>query len=249
LHALLLTGIAIWCFVTALAGGLVGLVLGNIRLPVLVLAASSPAAGAGANIGVSALAALAAAVTHVRAGRIDWRLFLWMAPPSIVGALVGGLLSGAVPGDALLVAIGVTLVVFGIDLLRPRSGSQPAPETGPKAAPAIVSGAAIGLLGGFVGLILGSLRIGALLRFVGADAFRAVGTNALVGFFLGAAGVLGHLRHGIDWTLLLVGAGASVPGSWLGARLTGRLDEHQLLRAVGGVLLVAGSATIVQGVL
>jgi uncharacterized protein len=248
LHALLLTGIAIWCFVTAVAGGLVGLVLGNIRLPVLVLAASSPAAGAGANIGVSAVAALAAAVTHVRAGRIDWRLFFWMAPPSIVGALVGGLLSGTVPGDALLIAIGITLLVFGIDLLRPRPGSQPARETGPKPVAAVVSGAAIGLLGGFVGLILGSLRIGALLRFVGADAFRAVGTNTLVGFFLGAAGVLGHLTHGIDWTLLLVGAAASIPGSWLGARLTGRLDERQLLRAVGGVLVVAGSATLVQGV-
>jgi len=222
-------------------------VLGNIRLPVLVLAASSPAAGAGANIGVSALAALAAAFTHVRAGRIDWRLVLWMAPPSIAGALIGGLLSGAVPGDALLIAIGVTLILFGFDLLRPRHGSQPALETGPNPAAAVVSGAAIGLLGGFVGLILGALRIGALLRFVGGDAFRAVGTNALVGFFLGVAGVLGHLTNGVDWTLLGVGAGASIPGALLGARFTGRLDERQLLRAVGGVLLVAGSAMIVQG--
>jgi uncharacterized membrane protein YfcA len=74
LEALLLAGVALWCFLTAVAGGLVGLVLGNIRLPVIVLAASSPAAGAGANIGISALAALTAAVTHIRAGRIDWRV-------------------------------------------------------------------------------------------------------------------------------------------------------------------------------
>jgi uncharacterized membrane protein YfcA len=248
LQTLLLIGIAVWCFVTAVAGGLVGLVLGNIRLPVLVLAASSPAAGAGANIGISALAALAAGITHVRAGRIDWRLFLWMAPASVVGAVVGGLLSGAVPGDALLVVIGVTLIAFGIDLLRPRRATQPARESGANPTGAVVSGAAIGLLGGFVGLILGSLRIGVLLRLMGGDAFRAVGTNALVGFSLGVAGVLGHLTHGIDWTLLAVGAGASVPGAFLGARLTGRLDERQLLRAVGCVLLVAGSATIVQGV-
>lgn len=233
---------------TALAGGLVGLVLGNIRLPVLILAASSPAAGAGANIGVSALAALAAAVTHVRAGRIDWRIFLWMAPPSVVGALAGGLLSGTVSGDALLIAIGVTLIVFGLDLLRPQRVSDPQSEAEPNPAAAVVTGAAIGLLGGFVGLILGSLRIGALLRFVGADAFRAVGTNVLVGFFLGVAGVLGHLTHGIDWTLFAVGAAASIPGSLLGARLTGRLDERQLLRAIGCVLLVAGGATVAQGV-
>jgi len=240
--------IALWCFVTAVAGGLVGLVLGNIRLPVLVLAASSPAAGAGANIGVSALAALAAALTHIRAGRIDWRLFGWMAPPSIAAAAVGGLLSGEVPGDALLIAIGVTLIVFGLDLVRPRNARRRPDPAAVSPTAAVVTGAAIGLLGGFVGLILGALRIGALIRFVGADTFRAVGTNVAVGFCLGVAGVLGHLAHGVDWTLFAVGAGASIPGSLVGARLTGRLDERQLLRAVGGVLLVAGAAMIVQGV-
>lgn len=247
MHALLFVGVGLWCFVTALAGGLVGLVLGNIRLPVLVLAASSPAAGAGTNIGVSAVAALSAAVSHVRAGRIDWRLFVWMAPPSMAGAAIGGLLSGAVPGNALLVVIGVTLLVFGVDLLRPQPGG---PETGsrPRAAAAILTGALIGLLGGFVGLILGALRFPALLRF-GADPFRAVGTNAAVGFCLGSAGLFGHLPGGVDWTLLAVGALTSVPGAILGARLTGRLDEGQLLRAVGVVLLVGGTVTILQGIL
>jgi uncharacterized membrane protein YfcA len=223
-------------------------VLGNIRLPVIVLAASSPAAGAGANIGISAVAALAAAITHIRAGRIDWTLFLWMAPASIVGALAGGVVSGAIPGDALLIAIGITLIVFGVDLLRPaHAGARQHPgDIHPTAA--VVWGAVIGLLGGFVGLILGSLRIGALLRFIGADPFRAIGTNVAVGFCLGVAGVLGHLNGGVDWTLLAVGAAASVPGSLLGARLTGRLHERQLLRAVGAVLLVAGAAMIVEGI-
>ena len=221
--------------------------LGNIRLPVIVLAASSPAAGAGANIGISAVAALTAAITHIRAGRIDWRLFLWMAPSSVVGALVGGLVSGAIPGDALLIAIGATLIVFGIDLLRPTDDAGRPRQGVIRPGAAVLWGALIGVLGGFVGLILGSLRIGALLRFIGADAFRAVGTNVAVGFCLGVAGVLGHLNGGVDWTLLAVGAAASVPGALLGARLTGRLNEKQLLRAVGAVLLVAGAAMIVEG--
>ena len=211
----------------------------------IVLAASSPAAGAGANIGVSAVAALTAAVTHIRAGRIDWRIFLWMAPPSVVAAAAGGLLSGEVPGDVLLGVIGVTLLAFGVDLLRPRRRALREPASLNPAA-VVATGAVIGLLGGFVGLILGSLRIGALLRFVGGDTFRAVGTNVAVGFCLGVAGVFGHLSGGVDWTLLAVGSAASVPGALLGARLTGRLDEHQLLRAVGVVLLVAGSAMLVQ---
>jgi uncharacterized membrane protein YfcA len=242
---LILTAVALWCFVTALAGGLAGLVLGNLRLPVVVLAASSPAAGAGANIGVSAVAALTASITHLRAGRIDWRVFAWMAPPSVLAAAAGGLLSGEVPGEALLVVIGATLLVFGADLLRPRaSTARRAKAVRPAAA--VATGVVIGLLGGFVGLILGSLRIGALIRFVGADTFRAVGTNVAVGFCLGVAGVFGHLAGGVDWTLLLVGGAASVPGALLGARLTGRLNEQQLLRAVGVVLLVAGSAVLVQ---
>jgi len=222
-------------------------VLGNIRLPVIVLAASSPAAGAGANIGISAAAALTAAITHIRAGRIDWTLFLWMAPASVVGAVVGGLLSGAIPGAALLIAIGATLIVFGIDLLRPTHDGARPQQGVIRPGPAVLWGALIGLLGGFVGLILGSLRIGALLRFIGADAFRAVGTNVAVGFCLGVAGVLGHLNGGVDWTLLAVGASASIPGALFGARLTGRLNEKQLLRAVGAILLVAGAAMIVEG--
>jgi uncharacterized protein len=249
LHALLLVAVGLWCFVTALAGGLVGLVLGNIRLPVLVLAASSPAAGAGANIGVSAIAALASATAHIRAGRIDWRLFAWMAPPSMLGAVAGGLLSGAVPANALLVVIGVTLLVFGADLLRSKPDGRRADPGGFSARAAILTGALIGVLGGFVGLILGALRLPALLRFVGAEPFRAVGTNAAVGFCLGIAGVFGHLPGGVDWTLLGVGAVTSVPGAIVGARLTGRLDERQLFRAVGVVLLVAGTAMILQGIL
>ena len=247
MHALVLVLVGLWCFVTALLGGLVGLVLGNIRLPVVVLAASSPAAGAGANIGVSAVAALAAAIAHIRAGRIDWRLFAWMAPPSMAGAVIGGLLSGAVPADTLLVVIGVTLLLFGTDLVRAKASERQNGSGRVSVRAAVLTGAVIGLLGGFVGLILGALRLPALLRFAGADPFRVVGTNAAVGFCLGFAGVFGHLPGGVDWPLLGVGAATSVPGAILGARLTGRLDERRLLRVVGLVLLVAGGSMIVQG--
>jgi uncharacterized membrane protein YfcA len=263
-----------WCFVVALAGGAVGLVLGNIRLPAVLLVASTPAAGAGANIGISGVAAFAAAAAHIRAGRINWRLFAWMTPPSMAGAVVGGLVSGAIPDTALLIVIGVTLVYFGIDLLRkeardakrgraaagakaaaapgakPADGDAPAAEAPPgdqlDVRAAVVSGALIGLLGGLVGLILGALRMPALLRWVGEVPHRAVGTNLAVGFWVGVAGVAGHLPGGVDWTALGAGAAASVPGALLGARLTGRMSERQLLRAIGAVLVVAGAATAVQ---
>ena len=230
---------------SALAGGLVGLVLGNIRLPAVLLVASSPASGAGANLGISGVAALAAAAAHVRAGRINWRLFAWMAPPSVAGALVGGYLSGAIPERALLLAIGALLLYFGLDLLRAGNvalAGSSAP-TEPRRGATVLAGAVIGLLGGFVGLILGSLRMPALLRYAREPAARAAGTNLAVGVRVGGGGLIGHTPEGVDWRVLWVGSAASVPGALLGARLTGRLREEQLLRAIGAMLVVAGLAT------
>jgi uncharacterized membrane protein YfcA len=247
MDALELIALCAWCFAVACAGGAVGLVLGNIRLPAVLLVASSPTAGAGANIGISGVAAFAAAVAHIRAGRINWRLFAWMAPPSMVGAIAGGLISGAIPDTALLLVIGAALLYFGVDLLRRQPQPRPADApAGLDVRAAVISGALIGLLGGLVGLILGSLRMPALLRWVGEVPARAVGTNLAVGFWVGVAGVVGHVPGGVDWTALAVGAAASVPGALLGARLTGRLSEQQLLRGIGAILVVAGVATAAQ---
>jgi uncharacterized membrane protein YfcA len=236
----------VWCFAVACAGGLVGLVLGNIRLPVVVLVAASPAAGAGANIAISGVAAATASVAHIRAGRVNWRLFAWMAPPSVVGALVGGLISGALPGNALLVVIGVTLLYFGVDLLRPRHEPRLTESRELDVRAAVIAGALIGLLGGIVGLILGALRMPALLRYVGETPARAVGTNMTVGICVGVAGLVGHLASGVDWTAFGIGAAASVPGALLGARMTGRLAPAHLMHAIAFVLLIAGVSMLVQ---
>ena len=250
MHGLVLAGVGLWCFLVALAGGLVGLVLGNIRLPIMLLAGSSPAAAGGANIAVSGIAAATASTTHIRAGRVDWRLVAWMLPPSVVGAIAGGLAASAIPANALRIVIGVALLAFGIDLLRPRGAPTPRPAgTSPNLRAAVLSGFVIGVLGGLIGLILGSLRMPALIRWVGEEPARAIGTNLVVGIAVGVAGLIGHLPGGIDWTLLWVGAAGSVPGALIGSRLTGRLTTASLLRAVGAILLVAGTASILQGAL
>ena len=244
---LLIAAVAAWCFVVALIGGAVGLVFGNIRLPAIVAVASGPAAGAGANVGISGVAATAAAIVHIRAGRIDWRVFAWMAPPSMVGAVAGGYASGLLPDEVLLVTIGASLLWFGVRMLspgskRPRRGEDESPNL----AGVVLSGFGIGVLGGLIGLILGALRMPALLRWVGGSAHQAVGTNLAVGVCVGVAGVLGHTPAGVDWGLLAIGAAASVPGALLGSRLTGRLSEPQLLKGIGAMLVVAGSAMLVQ---
>ena len=237
--------VAALCFAVAVAGGSVGLVLGNIRLPAVLLISTSAAAGAGANIGISALAAGTASIAHVRAGRVHRRLFWVMVGPSVAGALAGGYLSGLLPEPALLLVIAAALLYFGVDTFRSHAQApRPRPVDYRAAA---VAGLGIGLMGGVVGLILGALRMPALLRWVGAAPEQAVGTNLAVGFCLGVAGVIGHLPEGVDWDVLAVGGAASVPGALLGARLTGRLSREQLLRAIGVILVVAAAGVLAQG--
>jgi uncharacterized membrane protein YfcA len=87
----------------------------------------------------------------------------------------------------------------------------------------------------------------ALLGVVGLTASRAVGTNLLVGFALGLAGLLAHAsRHEVEWDLLGIGVAGALIGGWFGARLTGRLSEDTLRRAIGGALLAVSLAFVVD---
>jgi uncharacterized protein len=104
------------------------------------------------------------------------------------------------------------------------------------------------VLGGFVGLILGSLRLPAMVRWAGVGPYAAVGTNAAVGAVVGVGGLIGHLPSGVDWGILAVGAAGAMPAAYLGSHFTGRLDEHQLIRAMAAVLVVSGTAMATQAV-
>jgi uncharacterized membrane protein YfcA len=86
-----------------------------------------------------------------------------------------------------------------------------------------------------------------LLGSVGLRPARAVGTNLVVGFFLGVAGFAGHaVRLEVEWAVLGVSVAAAIPGAWLGARLTGRLSERALKRAIGAALLAIAAALALE---
>jgi uncharacterized membrane protein YfcA len=211
-------------------------VLGTLRLPLMLVLSGSPSAAAGTNIAISAAAAGAGSWEHARAGRVDWRVVAWMAPPSIAGALVGGLFGHLVPETLLLTAVALVLAWNGLDLLFRLV--QPRPAAQPRLTPAVGFGFAIGVIGGAIGVILGTLRVPALLRAVGMTPHRAVGTNLVVGFLLGVFGFAAHaVRLEVEWALLAAGLLGAVPGALLGARVTGRLSEETLRRGLGVALL------------
>jgi uncharacterized membrane protein YfcA len=247
-----LVAVFVWSFLVSFAGGLVGLVLGNLRLPLIVLVASSPAAGAGANVAISGAAAVTSAYAHWRGGRVSWRLFWWMAPTSLVGAIIGGLIAGVLPDRILLGAISVVVLYGAVEVYRyrrPEGGDAEEVTRRELLINAALVGFGVGLLGGFVGLILGSLRLPALVKYAGISPYAAIGTNAAVGAVVGLGGLIGHLPSGVDWGILAVGAAAAMPAAYIGAHFTGRLDERRLLHAMAAVLVVSGLSMAAQAVL
>ena len=220
--------------------------LGNLRLPLTLLFTGSAAAGAGTNIAVSAVAATSASLGHARAGRIDWRLAGWMVPPSIAAGFAGGWLAGRMDEALLLTAIAILLLYSAVEVVKPPTG-RPGPVGGRRSMRAVVVAATIGLVGGTVGLMLGSLRLPALIRIIGQKTIEAVGTNQVVGAALGYAALAGHLLgSGVDPALVAAGAIGAAPGGLLGARLAGLLPETRLRRFIA-VALVVSAAAIVGG--
>jgi uncharacterized membrane protein YfcA len=226
---------------------MLGLVLGTLRLPLIVLATGNPVQAAGTNIAVSAAAAGAGGLRHAREGRVDWYVVAWTAPPSVVGAVVGAILADDVSAAVLYALISAVLLWSGIDLaFRPIAAR-------PRERLRVLRGGGlallIGVLGGAVGVILGTLRMPALVRSVGLDVRRAAGTNLVVGFLLGIAAFVVHAASlRVDWSVLVAGLAGAIPGGWLGAKGTGRFSENALRLALGVVLVVVGVAFAVEAV-
>ena len=224
---------------------MLGLVLGTLRLPLIVAITGSPISAAGTNIAISSASAAAGALRHLREGRVDWGVVAWTAPPSIAGAVVGALFVDDVSQSLLYAVIAAVLVWSGIDLAFRPIAARPRERL--RVARGGVLAFFIGILGGAVGVILGTLRMPALIRSVGMDVRRAAGTNLVVGFLLGLSAFVVHAEAtGVEWGVLAVGLAGAIPGGWLGAKATGRYSENALRLALGALLVVVGVVFAVQ---
>ena len=176
-HAVLLTVASTG---VGVLGGFVGLALGSMRLPLLLFVGMPVTTAAGTNILVSSLSAMSGSFRHLREGRVDLRVVLAMGIPSVVGAFAGGFWSQKAPESLLLAAVTLLVAWQGVEFVAMarkedgvRNGSpldEPQPPSGMRRfGIGAVIGLSIGLLGGAVGLILGSIRLPALVRVLRMD--------------------------------------------------------------------------------
>jgi uncharacterized membrane protein YfcA len=155
-------------------------------------------------------------------------------------------------GDAVKYALGVALLLAVAGLvaktwLGGKGGSSSAHDIVVRPIPTVLIGTIGGLVVGISSVGSGSLIIVALLALYPAlKANQLVGTDLVQAVPLVASAALGHLLFG-DFQLqltvsLLIG---SIPGVYLGARISSRAPGG-LIRAVLGIVLLASALKLLD---
>lgn len=188
------------------------------------------------------------AITHARAGRVQWRIAVPFGLAAMAGAYAGGRLARFVPGTVLMVAFAVVMIAAAVAMLRGRRNTT-VDDAGQHLAVLKIAalGIAVGTVSGLVGAGGGFLLVPALALLGGLSMPVAVGTSLVVISMQSFAGLAGHLAtEHIDWRMAAMVTAAAVIGAIVGGRLTALLDPNALRRAFGWFVLVMASLILAE---
>jgi uncharacterized membrane protein YfcA len=187
-------------------------------------------------------------IGHARAGRVRWRTGLLFGLAGMAGAFAGGFIGGHLPGQLLMGAFAVMMIVTAVAMLRGRKNVDPAKmHTEVPVGRVLVDGVVVGLVTGLVGAGGGFLVVPALALLGGLPMGVAVGTSLLVIAMKSFAGLAGYLATvPIDWTVTGAVTLAAVAGSLLGARLVDRIPADALRKGFGWFVLAMGAFVLIQ---
>lgn len=253
LSGLQLTGLAVMSLIVGIVGGIVGIALGVVRLPVMTAIGIDPLIAASTNLFVSVLGSVAGSWPAILQNRIVFRVVVVIGIPAIAGSFVGGLYADIVSRTVLLTIVALLLVwSSSMMILRAMSEIKNRTISSEDADPAIgrgdlsprtvaresFVGFGIGVIGGAVGLALGVLRMPALIHVLKMKPSLAAGTNLALTILVGSSGFTGHLLRGrVDWLLVSAIGIPAMIGMFAGSRMGGDVDPARLRLVVGIVLL------------
>ena len=264
-------------FIISFIGGMVGLVLGVIRLPFILSTGLSVTESVGTNIGVSTLGAITAAIQHIRNRNISFTIFIIMAITGAIGAFYGASLTKNVPINFLLILIGLIISYESFTLLKENNNKnrnnkinnnndddkkitenrlnlnqESIKQKNPYYDIFVQSiiGFLVGILGGLVGLVLGSIRLPAMIKILKTEPKIAVGTNMLISSVMGMSGFIGHLiNNEVNFLYLIVLGPSAMIGGFLGAKYTNRLSPSTLKKLIGIVLAIVAAVIFISQII
>jgi uncharacterized protein len=237
--------------------GVTGTGGGALLTPLLILLGwAPPMIAVGTDLVWSTLTKSAGAVVHWRQQTVDMTMVKRLALGSIPGALLGLSLLAHFHASRthnldrlILRMLGVALVVVACSLFwRALRGARPTPtdlnqgEGRRRAWLTTLTGLVVGFLVSITSVGSGSLIIASLVvLYPGTPLRRMVGSDIVHALLLVGVSALGHLRMGsIDTHLLGALLVGSIPGVWLGSRMTARVPEKALRPVLGTALLLLG---------
>ncbi|HEY7376009.1 MAG TPA: sulfite exporter TauE/SafE family protein [Polyangia bacterium] len=234
--------------------GLTGMGGGALMTPILVLLFGvEPLTAVSSDIVAAMVMKPVGGAVHWRRGTVHGPLVKWLMLGSIPSAFLGVLLlrrlgSGAVLQTHIKLSLGVALLTVATGLIvRPLLGARHRPEDGAallavKPLPTLLIGIVGGLVVGVTSVGSGSLIIiMLLLLYPRIRLSELVGTDLVQAIPLVASAAVGHLLFGsfkIGLTAsILIG---SIPGVFLGARLSSRAPDYLIRPALIVVLVLSG---------
>ena len=219
-----------------------------LTVPILVYVAGMDAKEAiAASLFVVGVTSAAGVVSHARAGRVRWRTGLLFGAAGLVGAFLGGMLGGHLPGEVLLVAFALMMLATSFGMIRGRRVDESKRHTELPVLRVLVVGLVVGLVASLVGAGGGFLVVPALALLGGLPMAVAVGTSLLVIVMNSLGGLAGYLSSvHLDWGIVIPVTAAAVVGSVVGGRLAGRIPEAALRKGFGWFVLVMGGVVLAQ---
>jgi uncharacterized membrane protein YfcA len=241
-------------FGVGLIVGLTGVGGGSLMTPLLIGVFQQPAAVAiGTDLCFAAITKAGGSVAHHRQGHVDWtavrQMLIGSVPASLLTlAALHAVGERAAPDRTLTLALGIALLLTAVVIssrlawLKLGRALERRMPTGAKPAWTITAGALLGVLVTLSSIGAGAIGAALLLllnprwtaqRVAGTDIAHAVPLTLVAG--LGHA-ALGHVNESL-LLYLLVG---SLPGIWIGARLTRALPQRLLRALLSAALVTAG---------
>ncbi len=224
----LLSGFGIGASLGLLGGG--GSIL---TVPALVyLVGQTPQMAVATSLAIVGANSALGALFHRSQGTLNWRVALIFGGTGMVVAYLAAGASKHLSADVLMVAFALLMLVIGALLARRgplRMSVTHADHLSLWKVGAV--GAGVGLLTGILGVGGGFLIVPALVMLVGLPMHHAVGTSLVVIAMNSLAGFLGHLTGlMLDLPLIVVFVATGLAGTFVGTRLSKRLDATLLRR-------------------
>lgn len=236
-------------FVAGYLSGQFGIGGGVITAPAIrMLLGGSALVSVGTPLPVIIPTSITGVIAYARRGLLDVRAGLTIGAAGAVFSVLGAWLTSLVGGEVALGVMAALIAWMAADMLH--LALRPEPQAHQVAACEerrrswgwlVAIGMVTGLYSGFLGLGGGFVVVPALVRFLGFDAKRAVGTSLVAVLLLAVPGTVTHSLLGhIDWSIALGMTLGVVPGAMLGARVTAGAQERTIRIAFAVMLLAVG---------